>query len=105
MYKEIKKYDYRIVPQCTTVQEPYFAQMFLYDATNVTIAQLNFITSKLFTSIPPASIDSYGKVIMYFREEEFLSIMDMLRNEKPLYLWGRETAPTWFVLTTEQEPI
>ncbi len=102
---EIKKYDYRIVPQATTVQSTYFANMYLYDAANKMIAELNFINDGLFTNIPPAAIDTYGKVKMYFKEQEFPKIVDMLRNEKPLYLFGKETAPTWFVITTSSEPV
>ncbi len=105
MNKEIKSYDYRIVPQNTAVQETYFANVYLHDASNAIIAELNFVNDGLFTSIPQAAIDSYGKVKMYFKEQEFLKVIDMLRNEKPLYLFGKETSPTWFVITTIQEPV
>ncbi len=105
MLKEVKNYEYRIVPQCTTVQEFYFANMYLYDAANTMIAELDFVNDGLFMNIPPAAIDSYGKVRMFFKEQEFLKIVDMLRGEKPLYLFGKETPPTWFVLTTTREPV
>jgi hypothetical protein len=104
MLKEIKKYDYRIVPQYTTFQQPYFAHLYLWDDTGM-IGQANFMNSEFFSNIPKPSIDSYGKVNMYFRTEEFPMVIDMLRNEKPVYLFGKETPPTWFVLTTTQEPV
>jgi hypothetical protein len=105
MNKEIKNYDYRIVPQSNTIQSTYFANIYLYDAGNAMIAELNFINDGVNATMPPAAVDSYGKVKMYFKEQEFLKVIDMLRNEKPLYLFGQSTTPVWFVLTTSTEPV
>jgi len=104
MLKEIKKYDYRIYPQYTTVQQPYFASLYLWDDTTM-IGKLSFFNPDYFKNIQPPFIDPYGSVVMYFRTGEFPMVIDLLRNEKPVYLFGKETAPTWFILTTNPEPV
>ncbi len=104
MLKEIKEYDYRLYPQYTTFQQPYFATLYLWDDDTM-IGELTFINSGFFKNISPPYIDSYGVVKMSFRAEEFPIVIDMLRNEKPVYVFGKETPPTWFVLTTTEEPV
>ena len=104
MLKEIKKYEYRIYPQYTTVQEPYFANIYLFDASTM-IGSLTFVNPDYFKNIPAPSIDQYGCVVMYFRTGDLPVVIDLLRNEKPVYLFGKETPPTWFSLTTSEEPV
>lgn len=103
MQKEIKKYTLRFEPQQTTYQQPYFAYIYLWDDTTI-IGSLTFWNPDLFRNIQPPYIDQYGCVVMSFRAPEMPMIVDLLRNEKPVYLFGSETPPTWFILTTSQEP-
>ncbi len=50
--------------------------------------------------------DSRGIIALYYRMEDLPGVIDMLRNEKPIYLHfdGRPTN-TQAVLTTSKEPV
>jgi hypothetical protein len=104
MLKEIKKYDYRIYPQYTTYQETYFAGMGLWDDKGM-IGWISFFNPEYFQNIQPPYINQYGSVEMSFRAGDLPVIIDLLRNEKPVYIFGKETPPTWFMLTTNPEPV
>jgi hypothetical protein len=50
--------------------------------------------------------DRHGQICIYYRMEDLHSVIDMLRNEKPIFLHYKETSKiTQAFLTTSKEPV
>ncbi len=77
---EIHKY------MCFATARPtggYREAIFLYDASGSRVADLRFTND----TISPPSEGAYGTYILYYTREEDADVLDMLRNEKPVYFW------------------
>ena len=77
------------------------AVIYLYDASNTIRGVARFYPDG--THIPEASEDtSIGRIYIYLPISRFTSFVDILRNEKPIYL--RYASPTNAFLQTLLEP-
>jgi len=66
------------------------------------ISMVAFIDSE--EELPPPREGLNGVVFITFRYKWLSDIIDMLRNEEPVYFsWNRETENAW--ITTEEEPV
>jgi hypothetical protein len=74
--------------------------VYLYDEHADIVGQLAFVPNS--QPLPPAKqID--GKHMFYFRCSRFPEVIDMLRNEGPIYLHWKDGSNS--TLSTEYEPV
>ena len=76
-------------------------QVQVYNGANY-IGTLNFVETDL---IQQNMEDSHGLIQLYFIKNDYSLIMDLLRNEKPLFLWYNQDAKTGGIVTDEKESI
>ena len=57
--------------------------IYLYDTNNHHIGNAYFVRQD---SVPEPMQDSFGFYNLYFHDTEYMSVVDMLRNEGPCYL-------------------
>ena len=90
---EIAKYSYRLKP---TENE---AVVFLYDAKTTAVAKLIFNDA---ADPLPEAIEVNNRLVVHFHRRELHDVVDMLRNEGPVYLgWHKPHA----FLSTDLEPV
>lgn len=58
--------------------------IFLFDNDNKHFANAYFLRND---ALPAPSQNANGFISLYFHDTAFPSVVDMLRNEKPCYLW------------------
>jgi len=71
---------------CFAIARPtggYREAISLYGANGTRVADLRFTND----TISPPSESVYGIYILSYTREEYADVLDMLRNEKPIYLW------------------
>jgi hypothetical protein len=51
------------------------------------------------------SQDAEGFILMYFKLDDFPRILDILRNEKPVFLWYNKNFEMASIITTAHEPV
>ena len=93
---EIRRYTYH----CFSSRDRDDVVLFLYDKRSSVVGQVFAVPDG--EPLPPAERRD-GRAVLYFHRGAIPQIVDLLRNEKPVYLqWnnGRDTA-----LTTGYEPI
>jgi hypothetical protein len=93
---EIDKYTYH----CFSSRDANDVVLFLYDVRSLVIGQVFSVPDG--EPLPPAEQHD-GRATLYFRRAAIPQIVDLLRNEEPVYLlWndGRNTA-----LATGYEPV
>lgn len=73
--------------------------IFLYDKTNRHIGNAYFIHED---NLPLPWQDANGFVSLYMHDTSYLPVVDMLRNEKPCYLWWFNTSGA---ISTSNEPV
>ncbi len=76
------------------------AVIFLYDGAAEVIAEVLFVADG---KDPPPARRTNGRHTLYYRRAQFAEVIDLLRNEGPVYLiWNGERNTT---LSTGYEPI
>ena len=73
--------------------------IFLYNTNNATIANLYFGNDN---RPPPASSYTGNKYVFYYRARDWPHVVDILRNEKPLFIHWFSTSG---YLGTDREPV
>ena len=80
---------------CLAIARPtggYREAIYLYDENGNTVARLRFTRD----TIPPPSVGASGSYILYYTRGEYRDVVDMLRNEEPIYFWwGGETSVSY----------
>ncbi len=75
--------------------------IFLYEGSNAPLGTLYF---GLNNRTPPASSYMNNKYLFHYRARDWSIVVDMLRNEKPLYIhWDNENNQGY--LSTSKEPV
>lgn len=93
---EIAMYTYHLFSS----REDDDVVLFLYDERSTLMAQLCFVPDE--AALPPAT-EEKGKYTLYYRRSQLAEVLDLLRNEGPVYLsWGGGSDTT---LATGYEPI
>ena len=69
------------------------------DNVNKNIASLSFRPNG---SVLPNDSSYDGTAFLFFHLEDFANIIDLLRNEKPIFLWWDGTQ---YTITTSNEPV
>jgi hypothetical protein len=95
---EIKSYVYKIFPQKDAP-----GNIGLYDINNNNFGHAFMRPDN--ENIPKAYIDEGGKYRMYFHRKYFAEVLDMLRNEKPVYFHYWEGPGDNSHLSTMLEPV
>lgn len=93
---EITKYTYHLFSSRTEDA----VMLFLYDDKHDVAGQVLFVGDD--EPLPPAA-EAAGRVALYFRHSQLPAVVDMLRNEGPVYL--RWAGPLNTSLSTEYEPV
>jgi hypothetical protein len=75
----------------------------IYCLSNITAMGMMYF-HKSGSAIPVDSKAASGFMTLHFREQQFISIIETLRNEKPLYIWFSDTINIGGLKTTN-EPI
>ena len=79
------------------------AKVSLYDSQNKNFATVYFkADSKV---LPKASQDASGKYRLYFKQSRLAALIDLLRNEKPIYLHFWQSSQNNTHIATGREPI
>jgi hypothetical protein len=94
--REISRYTYH----CFSSRERNDVVLFLYDQRSQVIAQVLAVPEG--EPLPPAT-QRDGRALLYYHSAAIPQVVDLLRNERPVYLvWGegRNTA-----LATGYEPV
>jgi len=97
---EIKHYKYSIRPGGQTGARAWLS---LHDETELAIGHAQFVRDE----DVPAPIGGDGKVMMIFEDSDFARVIDLLRNEKPVYLvyFVEHDEVQWAQLSTDAEPV
>jgi len=74
--------------------------VYLYDEKSNVLAELRFIEEK--HPLPPPSMVN-GRRRLYYRRAAFPEVLDLLRNESPIYLHPREDGSV--SLSSAYEPV
>ncbi|MEM6631924.1 MAG: hypothetical protein AAF694_19765 [Bacteroidota bacterium] len=99
--KEIKNYAVQMYGGPAGSEQGVRAKIFLFDSTNVTAGILSFYDAGF--SIPKdKKVGISVRMAMYVNELH--SIVDILRNEAPIYLLWQESEQRG-ILSTSQEPV
>ncbi len=95
-FKEIKNYSYDII-----TRDDHPARLNLFDNDNKIIARAVFVKDSLKL---PENREYEDHSFIYFRFSALPAIIDMLRNEKPVfYRWIKEAKRGH--ITTSKEPV
>ncbi len=97
---EIKKYEYRHWAKSNLV-DPTDAIVYLYDSGDRAVANLIFKSSG---ALLPPSVARDGRIWAYFSRSFLPDIVDMLRNEKPVY-FSYDAASNQALVDTLAEPV
>jgi len=98
--KEIKKYSLSIFSSRYDENEVISAIMLSSDTSFY--GYLHFLADG--SELPQAK-KQYGLFYMYYHQMDYLAIVDMLRNENPVYLIYNEDDHKNCRITTMQEPV
>jgi hypothetical protein len=79
--------------------------IFLYDTTDRFFARINFFHDEDLHGVQAINLDTLPYFTICFPVRDYLSVLDLLRNEKPLYLKLEATNPLAVVLGTSPEPV
>lgn len=81
------------------------AKVSLYDVSNKEVATAYFRPEE--GDLPQTHKDSRGKFRMYFRRSYLFDLIDLLRNEKPIYVhfWNKSGNNFNTHIATTKEPI
>ncbi len=93
---EITKYTYHLFSSRTEDA----VVLFLYDEKHDVAGEVFFVGDD---DPLPAAAEAAGKVALYFRRSQLPAVVDLLRNEGPVYL--RWAGPVNTCLSTEYEPV
>ena len=95
---EIKNYSYYLFASRINAA-PYIA---LYDANEKHVAYVQFNTPS--PDLKVSKKTSAGKYILYYDRAVFNEVLDLLRNESPIYLhWSPESPNNTRLATTLEE--
>lgn len=93
---EIANYTYHLFAS----REKDDAAIYLYDGASTVIGEILFVED----DVPlPEATKERDKYTLYFRRRRLPELVDLLRNEGPVYLMWRDGRNT--TLSTEYEPI
>lgn len=94
---KIKKYLYYLFSS----REDATPVLFLYDSRGTHVAYVYFRSDA--QSLPEAKQHSNGRYALYYRRSVLPELIDMLRNEKPIYLlWVPEGTNNTRISTTKE---
>ena len=80
--------------------------IFLYDATGRFFARINFRPNEDLSGVQAVNLDTLPWFHLSYLRGDYQFVLDILRNEKPVYLHFSENLGTpTAVLTTSPEPI
>jgi len=98
---EIKEYRYFLFSSVPTQSSAQHAHLVLYGGNNVEhIGSANFLDDS--ATLPKTVRTSGGIVFMYYHRSALPQLIDMLRNEKPVFLiWNGDATR----ISTSQEPL
>lgn len=101
---EVHSYSVALVPAMDLVgtaraQHPV---IFLYDATGRFFARVNFRPPEDLMGAQYVNLETLPLVFMTYPSGDYPVVLDILRNEKPVYLRLEGTHP---ILSTSQEPV
>ena len=96
---EIKKYLYYLFSS----REDSSPVIYLYDKDDTHIGYLYFTGNE--SPLEEAKVFSNGKYALYFRRSSFSDVIDMLRNESPVYLHYVAEGNNNTRLSTMPEPV
>lgn len=96
---EIKKYLYYLFSS----REDATPVLFLYGANNAHIGYVYFRSDS--QALPEARQYASGKYALYYRRSVLPELIDMLRNEKPIYLHWVPEGTNNTRISTAPEPV
>ena len=97
---EIKSYRYYVF---SSREGDSKAVMLIYGDGGVLVGYVNFMGDDV-QSLPPARPFS-DKYILYYRYTDLQDLVDMLRNEKPIFLIWRPEGTNNSRISTSAEPV
>ena len=103
MAKQIAKYRVWHSSQKKGLDHTTRAMISLYDRANNLIGVLRF---KMDLDDFPQDVVVGERIDCYYPPETYLEVIDLLRNEKPLYLdFQDEPGSNYGIITTRKEPV
>ena len=102
MHHRIHRYQYEIHNQYTSKGANEHALLYLYDADDNLAAVVAFVPDDAALDAPEETVQ--GHVAMQLHDRHLPTLVDMLRNEKPVTLSYSETSQVARI-STEQEPV
>ena len=97
--KDVKKYTVDVAAHLDGFNE-WLANIYLYDNTGRAVGNIRF-TDKLTNQ--NNQINPFGISTMWAPPEAYNKVLDLLRNEEPLYLWLYDSGRA--LLSTSIEPV
>jgi len=98
--KEIKKYSYTLFSSRQNTDE--VVSVIMLSSDSAFYGYIHFLTDG---SVLPKAEKKYGLYYLYYHQHNLPVIIDMLRNEKPVYLLYIEDDHNNCRITTMPEPI
>lgn len=96
MYKEFNTYQLYFYAKPAGHR---FVQVYM---NGVNIGMINFND----TSSPPAnSVDAQGRIRLNMHTSDFDAVVDLMRNESPVYMWINEKNGIGGISTSANEPV
>jgi hypothetical protein len=102
-YGEVVEYRTYLNPGKYNSSSAYMAMIALYDNDNKQVAQLRFYSPTSSYIDNPPNDTPYGYFIFNHHIDEYPNFIDLLRNEKPVYIYFSGTDYGYF--STSKEPI
>jgi len=102
-YGEVAEYRTYLNPGKHNHPSSYMALIALYDKDIKLVAQLSFFSPTSDSVDNPPNDTPYGYFIFSFHINEYPQVIDLLRNEKPVYIFFNGTDHGY--LSTSREPI
>ncbi len=97
---EIKHYKYSIRPAGQPGARVWLS---LFDRSDTAVGHAQFVRDE----DVPAPVGGEGKVMMIFEDGDWMRVIDLLRNEKPVYLvyYVEFDQVQWAQISTDAEPV
>lgn len=102
MHHRIHRYQYEIHNQYTAKGANEHALLYLYDSDDNLAAVIAFVPDDEILDVPEET--TQGHIAMQLHERRLPTLVDMLRNEKPITL-SYSDANQVARISTEQEPV
>ncbi len=97
--KKIEEYRVIIYGQTSGIDANHRSTILLYDDKSHCVGRIRFSDPE--TPLPK-DFEKYGTIRMFLYSDMFLNVVDILRNEKPIFLHG---SPGEYYISTEKEPV